>query len=460
MLGLVLNPRVSPDLPGLWNPGRPSAHTSIEVDTALPTPRKYRLTMPETAKEPTPFPKGDDMIQDPPVPHGLPIEREDRYSPSPPLTVLRQRRPMSRLNYPDGHLGWLITNYELTRSVLSNPAFSSHPERMANPIGTGRVVLAESTTPQPGVFLRMDPPDHTRLRRRLTGVFTVRRMRQLEPRVTQIVRAQLDELERQGSGADLVEHFAIPVPSLVICELLGVPYEDRGSFQSDTAGFLRVEASAEERVQLIGNINAYLAELVDRKLVEPTDDLLSDLTRSGDLTRDELVGIAFLLLFAGHETTANMLGLGALALLEHPEQLRLLRSEPELIDNAVEEMLRFLSILHVGPLRTAGADIELGGNLIREGENILISLPAANRDPARFDNPEELDFHRKATGHLAFGHGIHQCLGQQLARTEMRIGWTELFGRLPNLRLAVDPDEIPLRTDMVIYGVHRLPVEW
>ncbi|MFD0557737.1 cytochrome P450 [Stackebrandtia endophytica] len=416
--------------------------------------------MPETAKEPTPFPKGDDMIQDPPVPHGLPIEREDRYSPSPPLTVLRQRRPMSRLNYPDGHLGWLITNYELTRSVLSNPAFSSHPERMANPIGTGRVVLAESTTPQPGVFLRMDPPDHTRLRRRLTGVFTVRRMRQLEPRVTQIVRAQLDELERQGSGADLVEHFAIPVPSLVICELLGVPYEDRGSFQSDTAGFLRVEASAEERVQLIGNINAYLAELVDRKLVEPTDDLLSDLTRSGDLTRDELVGIAFLLLFAGHETTANMLGLGALALLEHPEQLRLLRSEPELIDNAVEEMLRFLSILHVGPLRTAGADIELGGNLIREGENILISLPAANRDPARFDNPEELDFHRKATGHLAFGHGIHQCLGQQLARTEMRIGWTELFGRLPNLRLAVDPDEIPLRTDMVIYGVHRLPVEW
>jgi len=367
---------------------------------------------------------------------------------------------MSRLNFPDGHEGWLITNYELARTVLSNPMFSSHPERMRNPIGTGRVILAETTTPPPGMFLRMDPPDHTRLRRMLTGVFTVRRMKQLEPRVSEIVRTQLDELERQGPGADLVEHFALPVPSLVICELLGVPYEERASFQGDTADFLRVEASAEDRMRLLGNINAYLAGLVDRKRAEPTDDLLSDLTQNPELERDELVGIAFLLLFAGHETTANMLGLGTLALLEHPEQLRLLRFEPELVDNAVEEMLRFLSIIHVGPLRTAGADIELGGNLIKEGENILISVSAANRDPERFDDPEELDLQRRAAGHLAFGHGIHQCLGQQLARIEMRIGWTELFARFPNLRLAVSPDEIPLRTDMAIYGVHHLPVEW
>jgi len=399
------------------------------------------------------------MIQDPPVPHGYPIERHDRYSPPPRLTELRQRRPMSRMRYIDGHEGWLITNYELARKVLSNPLFSNAPAGMHPVLGNMKATKEQKAAP-PGMFLRMDPPDHTRLRRMLTGVFTVRRMNELEPGITEIVRTQLDELERHGPGADLVEHFALPVPSLVICELLGVPYEERASFQVDTAGIFRLDTPQDERLQLMQNIQKFLAGLVDRKRAEPTDDLLSELTRNPDLGRDELTGIAFLLLVAGHETTANMLGLGTLTLLEHPDQLARLRSQPEIIDSAVEELMRFLSIIHIGPARVATADIELGGNLVKEGENVTISLAVANRDPERFDDPEELDLRRRAIGHLAFGHGIHQCLGQQLARIEMRVGWTELFARFPNLRLAVTPDEVPLRTDMAIYGVHHLPVEW
>jgi len=398
------------------------------------------------------------MIQDPPVPHGFPIERHDRYSPPASLTELRQRRPMSRMRYLDGHDGWLVTSYELARKVLSDPRFSNDPVRM-HPVMTTQEIEEPLSAP-PGIFLRMDPPDHTRLRRMLTGVFTVRRMKELEPRVTEIVRSQLDELEKHGPGADLVEHFALPVPSLVICELLGVPYEERDSFQVDTAGILRLDTTQEERMERMERIKVFLAGLIDRKRAEPTDDLLSDLTQNPELERDELIGIAFLLLLAGHETTANMLGLGTLALLEHPEQLRLLRSDPALVDSAVEELMRFLSILHIGPSRAATEDLELGGNLVKAGENVAISIAAANRDSERFDDPEDLDLRRRAIGHLAFGHGIHQCLGQQLARIEMRIGWTELFSRFPNLRLAVSPDEIPLRTDMVIYGVHRLPVEW
>lgn len=399
------------------------------------------------------------MIQDPPVPHGFPIERHDRYSPPAALTELRQRRPMSRMRYVDGHEGWLITSYDLARKVLSNPLFSNAPAGVHPVLGSLHPTKEQKTAP-PGMFIRMDPPDHTRLRRMLTGVFTVRRMNQLEPRVTEIVRNQLDQLEHHGTGADLVEHFSLPIPSLVICELLGVPYEERASFQVDTAAIFRLDTPQDERLARMDNIQKFLADLVDRKKAEPTDDLLSELTRNPELDRAELVGIAFLLLIAGHETTANMLGLGTLALLEHPEQLQLLRQDPDIVDSAVEELMRYLSIIHIGPLRVARADIELGGNLVKEGENVTISLASSNRDPERFDDPEELDLRRRAIGHLAFGHGVHQCLGQQLARIEMRIAWRELFTRFPKLRLAVDPSEVPLRTDMAIYGVHRLPVEW
>ncbi|MGH8881422.1 MAG: cytochrome P450, partial [Stackebrandtia sp.] len=200
--------------------------------------------------------------------------------------------------------------------------------------------------------------------------------------------------------------------------------------------------------------------LVTRKRAEPTDDLLSDLAKDEELSDDELAGMGFLLLIAGHETTANMLALGTFALLEHPEQAALLRADAGLIPNAVEELLRYLSIIHIGARRVAAEDIDLDGRLIKAGDPVVISVAAANRDASKFDDPGELDVTRRTTGHLTFGHGVHQCLGQQLARIEMRIGFESLLRRYPGLRLAVKPSEVPLRTDMAIYGVHELPVTW
>jgi cytochrome P450 len=205
---------------------------------------------------------------------------------------------------------------------------------------------------------------------------------------------------------------------------------------------------------------AYLAELVAAKRAEPGSDLLSGLVTGGQLSDEELTGMGMLLLTAGHETTANMLALGAFALLRHPDQADRLRADPSLASNAVEELLRYLTITHIGPIRVAKADVELAGRTIRAGETVTLSLPVANRDPERFGDPDRLDLDRAAGTHLAFGHGIHQCLGQQLARAELRVAYPALLRRFPTLTLAVPPEEVPLRTRATMYGVHRLPVTW
>jgi cytochrome P450 len=311
----------------------------------------------------------------------------------------------------------------------------------------------------PGLFIAMDPPDHTRLRRKLIGAFTVKRMRTLEEQIVAIAERQLDSLAQLTPPVDLVKEFALPVPSLVICELLGVPYEDRETFQVNSRQFLVKDQTLDEKMAAYGAMTAYLAQLVTGKRAEPGDDILSDLARDEDLTIEELVGVAFLLLFAGHETTANMLALGTFALLEHPDQLAALRDDLDLLPAAVEELMRYLSVVDI-LYRYAAEDIELGGETIPEGSTVVVSLLAANRDPNRFENPDTLDIRREARGHLSLGHGIHQCLGQQLARIEMRAGFAGLLRRLPTLRLAVPADEVPLKTDMNIYGVHALPVTW
>lgn len=215
----------------------------------------------------------------------------------------------------------------------------------------------------------------------------------------------------------------------------------------------------DEQIAAYTDMNAYLSELVTRKRAAPGEDILSDLARHDDLAIEELTGIAFLLLLAGHETTANMLGLGTFALLEHPEQLAELRADPDLMPGAIEELMRYLSVVDI-VYRYATEDLELGGETIDKGSSVVVSMLAANRDPRRFDNPDTLDIRRKARGHLSFGHGVHQCLGQQLARVEMRAGFEGLLRRFPTLRLAVPADEVKLRTNMQIYGVHELPVTW
>ncbi|WP_158895161.1 cytochrome P450 [Amycolatopsis anabasis] len=403
------------------------------------------------------------MTQTVPVPQGLPMERDaGPFDPPRQITRLREARPVSPLLFPDGHEGWLVTGYDAVRQLMADTRFSSRQDLgiIHLPYETpGMPVVTEPSPQMPGMFVAMDPPDHTRLRRKLTGAFTVKRMKLLEEQIIDVAERQLDELARLTPPVDLVKEFALPVPSLVICELLGVPYADRETFQVNSAQLMVRDQTLDEKMAAFVAMNTYLAELVTRKRADPGEDLLSDLARQDDLTIEELTGIGFLLLLAGHETTANMLALGTFALLEHPEQLAELRADPGLMPDAVEELMRYLSVADVF-YRYATEDLELGGETIAKGSTVAISLLAANRDPRRFDNPDTLDFHRKARGHLAFGHGIHQCLGQQLARIEMRAGFDGLLCRFPNLKLAVPADEVKLRTDMNIYGVHELPVTW
>ncbi|WP_020574602.1 cytochrome P450 [Actinopolymorpha alba] len=403
------------------------------------------------------------MSQTVPIPQGLSMERDaGPFDPPREITRLREARPVSRMVFPDGHEGWLVTGYEAVRQLVADTRFSSRQDLgiIHVPYETpGMPVQTEPSPQTPGLFVAMDPPDQTRLRRKLIGAFTVRRMKMLEEQIIAIAERQLDELARLTPPVDLVKEFALPVPSLVICELLGVPYADRETFQVNSAKFLVRDQSLEEKIAAYGAMTTYLAELVTRKRAEPGEDILSDLARDDDLTIEELVGIAFLLLLAGHETTANMLALGTFALLEHPEQLAELRANPDLLPGAVEELMRYLSVADIF-FRYATEDIELGGETIGKGSTVVISLLAANRDPRRFENPDALDVHRQARGHLSFGHGVHQCLGQQLARIEMRAGFDGLLRRLPTLELAIPAGEVKLRTDMNIYGVHELPVTW
>ncbi|MGY2121149.1 cytochrome P450 [Nocardia gipuzkoensis] len=403
------------------------------------------------------------MTRTVPIPHGLPMERDaGPFDPPREITRLREARPVSPMTFPDGHEGWLVTGYDAVRRLMADTRFSSRQDIgvLHVPYETPGMPAATEPSPQiPGLFIAMDPPDHTRLRRKLTGAFTVRRMRMLEEHIIEITQRQLDEMARLAPPVDLVKEFALAVPSLVICELLGVPYADRETFQLNSAKFLVKDQPLEEKMAAYGAMTTYLAELVTRKRAEPGDDILSDLARHDDLTIEELTGVAFLLLLAGHETTANMLALGTFALLEHPEQLAELRADPDLLPDAVEELMRYLSVADIF-YRYATEDIELGGETIGKGSTVVVSLLAANHDPQRFDNPDTLDIHRKVRGHLSFGHGIHQCLGQQLARIEMRAGFAGLLRRFPTLELAIPAGEVKLRTDMNIYGVHELPVTW
>ncbi|WP_040803711.1 cytochrome P450 [Nocardia concava] len=398
-----------------------------------------------------------------PVPHGLPMERNaGPFAPPREITELRDARPVSPLIFPDGHHGWLVTGYDAVRKVMADTRFSSRQDLgvVHVPYETPGMPIQTEPSPQiPGLFVAMDPPDHTRLRRKLTGAFTVKRMKQLQDHIVEITEQQLDAMAQLPEPVDLVKEFALPVPSLVICELLGVPYADRDTFQVNSAKFLVKEQTLEEKGAAYGAMTGYLAQLVMSKRAEPSEDILSDLARDEDLSIEELVGIAFLLLLAGHETTANMLALGTFALLEHPDQVAALHADPELVPDAVEELMRFLSVADIF-YRYATEDIEIGGETIEKGSTVVVSLLAANRDPKQFADADALDIHRRARGLVAFGHGIHQCLGQQLARIEMRAGFAGLLRRFPTLRLAIPADEVRLRTDMNIYGVHALPVTW
>jgi cytochrome P450 len=399
----------------------------------------------------------------------LPAEMTTRgscpFDPPRGLHELSAKGQVHRVEMLDGEPVWLITGLDEGRRVLADPRFSSDrfrgPAVRRLPEKLREQLLDEKA--RAGNFISMDAPRHTRYRRLLTGQFTVARMKKLVPRVKEIVTDCLDAMVAGGDRADLVEAFALPVPSLVICELLGVSYADRRTFQERTALLLSLDARVDDVVEARNSLRQFMLDLVHEKRRDPTDDILSGLVHADTdpaLTDDELVGIANLLLVAGHETTANMLGLGTFALLRHPDQLAALRADPSLLDGAVEEMLRYLSIIQFGIPRVTLEDVDFDGQVIPKDSSVVISVQEANRDARRWDDPAELDVTRGRGPHLAFGHGIHQCLGQQLARIEMVVGFGELLRRLPTLRLDTEPENVPMRTDMFIYGVHKLPVAW
>jgi cytochrome P450 len=393
------------------------------------------------------------------TPVTLPIDHPRPLDPPAGLDELRSRGPLTPMTFPDGHVGWLVTGYDAVCTLLTDSRLSSRRDLIRMPVDMGFETFSRVPA-EPGNFLRMDPPEHTRYRRLLTSQFTFRRVKQLEPLMTKVTQECLDAMERSGPPVDLMTAFAQPIPALVAGELFGFPSEASDVFRQSMTTMLDLDASDEEKGQALAALMGIFGSLIASRRTTPTDDFYSDLVNSGELTDEELTNLGFILFGAGYETTVNMLSLGTFALLEHPDQLALLRSDPDVVDGAVEELLRYLTTVHVGVVRAALEDIEIAGRLIRKGQSVSLSLPAANWDPARFENPERLDVTRSAQGHVAFGHGLHQCLGQQFARAEMRIALPALFKRFPNLRLDIPAKDVPMQDRSLTYGVLRLPVAW
>ncbi|GHJ47096.1 cytochrome P450 [Catellatospora sp. TT07R-123] len=369
---------------------------------------------------------------------------------------------IGQVTLPTGRQAWLVTRHDDVRQLLRSPDFSSDFSRPGFPLLREAPLMDKSR--QAGFFIGMDAPDHTVFRRMLTPEFMIKAMRRLEPLIQQTIVEAIESMRAAGPPADLVERFALPVPSMIICHLLGVPYTDHAFFQQLSQTMLDRQAALAQIRAAGDELRAYLTDLVAAKLRQGgSDDLVGRLATervaTGEITAEDLVGLSMLLLVAGHETTANMISLGTLVLLRHPDQFARLRERPELIEGGVEELLRYLTIIRTGLGRVATADTELGGHRIRAGDGVIALLSAANRDPAAFERPDEFDLYRAAHSHLAFGFGVHQCIGQPLARIELRIAFAELTARLPGLALAADPAELQFRSSTV-FGVERMPVSW
>ena len=392
----------------------------------------------------------------------FPMPRQSRcpFDPPPALKDLQQEGPLAKVRLWDGSESWLVTRYAEQRALLGDPRVSADTDRPGYPT---------KASPEAGEgklsFIMMDDPEHARLRRMVTAPFAVKKVEALRPAVQRIVDDLIDDMLAGPAPVDLVDAFALPIPSLVICELLGVPYEEHDFFQEHTRTMVRTTAAPEERGAASREVAGYLAGVVGKRIAEPKDDLLSSIAgrvTAGELTHQQATEMALLLLIAGHETTANMIALGTLALLQHPDQLAFLREsdDPGLVASAVEELLRYLHITHLGRRRAVTEDIEIAGQVIKAGEGVIMVNEIGNRDPEVFADPDRLDITRDARRHVAFGFGVHQCLGQPLARMELQVVYGTLYTRIPSLRLAGDLRDVRFKTDAFIYGVHELPVSW
>ncbi|BBX47651.1 cytochrome P450 [Mycobacterium cookii] len=386
----------------------------------------------------------------------IPAQRATRCPLAPPTEFAdwRQAPGLQRAIW-NGQQVWSVSRYHDIRAALVDPRLSAKtlPE------------IFEQPSEAPVIFARTDDPEHQRLRRMMTSQFTFRRTEAMRPQIQDLVDKYLDAMIDKGPPADIVRDFGLPVPSLVIALLLGVPPEDLEIFHHNTAAGLDVNSTDEERAQGFIEMYSYIQELVARKQRDPGDDLLSrlitDYVATGQLDYNTVAVNGVIMMQAGHETTANMISLGTVALLDHPEVYERLgqTDDPAVIANAVEELMRYLSIVHAQVDRIATEDLTLGGQQIRAGDRLLMNLPAGNWDSEFVASPETLDIARSARGHLAFGYGAHQCIGANLARVEMQVAFATLARRLPGLQLAVPADELKFK-DADIYGMKELPVTW
>ncbi|MFD7746536.1 cytochrome P450 [Streptomyces sp. NPDC059698] len=379
--------------------------------------------------------------------------------PYPVYAALREEGPVHRVRIPEGTDAWLVVGYELGRDLLADQRLSKRWSRASPALGIGKVSAGTS-------MLSSDAPDHTRLRKLVAREFTARRMERLAPRVQEMTDGLLDAmLAAPDRTADLVEALSFPLPMAVICELLGVPFLDREKFRT-WSGQAVSSVDPAVRASSAEAMTGYITGLLADKRAEPGEDLLSALIHTADedgdrLSGDELIGMVWLLLVAGHETTVNLITNGVHSLLAHPDQLAALRADFSLIDNAVEEILRFEGPVETPTYRFTTEPVEVGGVVIPGGgELVLVAMSDANRDPARFPDASRFDITRDARGHIAFGHGIHYCLGAPLARIEARTAIRSLLERCPDLRPAADPATLTWRTGMLMRGPLSLPVAW
>jgi cytochrome P450 len=384
------------------------------------------------------------------------------FDPAPELQATRERQPICRLQYAEGPPGWLVTGHALGRSILSDPRFSVSQVPARIPVDDGGAFAAMGALP-PGL-LSTDPPDHKRLRQQLTGYFTVRRLGERRASLEAIVNERLDAMEDSGPPVELLEAFALPIASMALCDLLGVPRSDGARFAAASAVVFRgTQNSADEKRAALQEFYEYVHAVIEQKRAHPDDGVISRLATAGEVTDRELAGLAWELFLAGHHTTASMIALSVFFLLYDRDRWERLRAEPTTIEDAVEELLRYLTISPVGIPRTALEDVEIEGTVIRRGESVLVNATTANRDPFRFADADRFDPTRDSRGHMQFGHGRHMCLGQHLARLELQVALQGLMKRFPKLHIAGPVADIHIKgdgTNPVSSTVERLPVAW
>ncbi|WP_263163951.1 thioester reductase domain-containing protein [Streptomyces sp. SCSIO ZS0520] len=389
----------------------------------------------------------------------FPLPRTHPLDPPPAYRELAAEQPVFQVRTPRGEHVWLVTRHEDARTVLTDLRFSSDPKTPGYPS-----YISGDTPIPPGFFLNQDAPDHTRLRRLVTREFLITQMEAKRPRMKAILDDLLAAMAARGTTADLVRDLAFPMAATVMCELLDVPYEDHHIFVTLTDTILDRSSTPAQAEGAARELMAYFDKVVTAREQQPTDDMLGRLVaqeEAGKLSHDEFVGLAALLMLSGYDTMAQMIGLGTATLLEHPEQLAALRADPALYPQAVEELLRYLSINHAGLPRAATEDLTLAGTRISKGDGLLVMINAANRDAAVFTEPDTFDIHRPdPQSHVAFGHGFHKCIGLTLARVELSTVFAGLFEKFPTLQPAAPLEELPFRHDMVLYGVRALPVTW